>query len=182
MEIRASRRGLTHSRNVVAWAPGVADADGETLVSFATDQLASGRVGGIYGVALAKAATNTVPSWNFAGASWVPDGSAVLTQGQVDPTGRPWGVAIAGNSTNGLRVVGCNFLPGADARVVFWAKVASGTPSIVVDLSTAWTDQANSHGTLTGGAARTRSTSRQLQHLDASSATARVPLRRGPAR
>lgn len=132
--------GITHTRNVVAWADVKPDAAGALAASFAVDQLASAYadalVGGStgYGAAVAKAVTNLVPSWDFAGASYVADVGAVLTQDVVDPTGRPWGVNVAATATAGLKVVGLTFDATATATLVFYARAASGTPSIDIEL------------------------------------------------
>jgi hypothetical protein len=134
----------TYTRDKVAWAPGANDANGEaTLVKHATNQVALGYTAGLttdggsgWGLALCKGITNLVPSFNLAGASWVVEGTTVVTQGIVDATGRPLGArVVTPNAVDGFKVIGMTVGAAAILNVVFIARSTSGTPTISVQLS-----------------------------------------------
>jgi hypothetical protein len=170
----------TYTRDKVAWAPGVNDANGEaTLVKHATNQVALGYTAGLttdggsgWGLALCKGITNLVPSFNLAGASWVAEGTTVVTQGIVDATGRPLGArVVTPNATDGFKVVGMTVGAAAILNVRFLARSTSGTPTIKVELANAsGTPVESQPQTLSGGTKWTLYTM-QFAGWDASSAT-----------
>lgn len=138
---------LTDTRTVAAYVVGTPDASGGTLPLIAGTQFAFGYdpdlatfadadVGDSMGLAIHQAATNLIPSWDFAGASWSKDGAVTLTQSIADPTGRLAGVRVAGsNTTNGLRVIGVTLSATATVTVVVWLRsVAAIGPFVDVEL------------------------------------------------
>lgn len=136
----------TYTRSKEAWTPGLFEANGSaTLVKLAANQVALGfdldleDDGGTgWGLALCKANTNLIPSFDFAGASWVKDGTTTLTQGVIDATGKPRGVTVVSpNTSNGLKVIGLSVGAPATLQVCFYARTPTGTPTLNVELQNA---------------------------------------------
>lgn len=134
----------TYTRTAAAVVPIEPGGEGEQACVMSADQVAiahrttlelDGGTG--YGLAVGRAATNLIPSLDFAGASWVPDGATVLTHAISDITGRARGVRVAGDATNGLKVIGlaAGAVP-ASLSLSFWARTVSGSASLDVDLLT----------------------------------------------
>jgi hypothetical protein len=145
----------TYTRTALAAWSGPADDAGETIVVGSASQVAIpykaklatatgagdltvGMSATGYGLAVGRASTNRIQSFDFTNASfWLPDASTVLTQGVIDPTGRPRGVTIAGNASNGLTAIGVAV--GAFANAVgltFWARGTAGTNNLTIELRT----------------------------------------------
>lgn len=134
---------LVPTRSVPAWCPGLPDANGETLAQLATDQLAVGYTtalttdGGTgFGLAQVKATANLVTTFDFTvGASWTKDTTATITQGIVDATGKPNGITVTSPDTaNGWYHKGITVGAPATVNVVFWARAATGTPTLRLEL------------------------------------------------
>lgn len=128
---------VAYSRSRACWVQGSRDSAGEfTLVNYASDQWARCSEGSFGGVALTKGTTNRIPSWDFAGASWVKDAGATLVQGALDPTGKLAGVTVTADAANGLKVVGLTGTATTTMRLVFWAK-ASVSSGVTIELMNA---------------------------------------------
>ncbi|MEO7895903.1 MAG: LamG-like jellyroll fold domain-containing protein [Pseudolysinimonas sp.] len=134
---------LAYTRSVAAWCPGAVDVAGETLACMATDQIAIGRDADLetdggtgFGLASVKATTNLAPSFDMSnGTFWTADASSTITQSIVDATGKPNGVTVLSpNVTNGLKLKGITVGATATVNVVFWARAATGTPTIALEL------------------------------------------------
>lgn len=138
---------LAYTRNVVAWTHNTPNSAGDALACMATDQIALGydtdlTTDGGTGVGLALASTsggtNLVPSFDFAGASWVKDAAATLTQGLVDATGRARGVTVVSpNNTNGFKLIGATVGATTTVNHVFLARASAGTPTLRLELMNA---------------------------------------------
>lgn len=136
---------VTYSRTVAAWCAGIPDDDGETLSCLATDQVAIGYDADLtddggtgQGLAVQKATGNLVPSFDFAGASWVKDASTTLTQAIEDATGRLHGVTVVSPDTsNGFKLIGITVGAGAAIQLVFYARALTGTPTLALELMNA---------------------------------------------
>lgn len=181
----------TYSTNRALWVEGapaytglIEDETGATLVRFASDQTPIGYSialaddgGTAYGLAVAGANTNLVPTADLAASgTWTPEGSVTLAQGIVDPTGMPRGVRVTGNATNGLTCVGLAVgASTATVGVVVYARAVTGAPSLQVEVLNASDVQ---KGTTTATLS-TRWTRVQLSGVawDGSSSTMRLRLR-----
>lgn len=111
------------------------------LCAFSTNQVAFANTPPINnGIAMIKANTNRIPSWDFAGASWVTDFFAAKTLlGRLDCTGRNAGLLASVTNTDGIKVIGLTFGATTTATLVFYARIANATPSftMAVDLMNA---------------------------------------------
>jgi hypothetical protein len=137
----------TYTRNVPAWTQLWDDTEDEALlVSWATDQLAyTSEELNDHGLALAKANTNRIPSWDFTGASWVADAGATITHGLADNTGQLAGVTADVDTTNGLKVIGVTATATTTLRLVFWAR-ANSVLGVTIELMNASDVIKNSQG------------------------------------
>jgi hypothetical protein len=134
----------TYTRTNTAIVPMAPDGNGDTACIMTASQFAQpykstltldGGTG--YGAAFGTSATNLLLDTNFAGANWVKDASATLTQSIPDPTGRPRGIQVAGNGSNGI--YGQNIPLAASPTtvpIVFWSKSISGSTTLAVELRT----------------------------------------------
>lgn len=137
------------TRSAPVYVVGAPNADGVTLPILASDQYAFGYdsglaafadadVGESMGLALTKASTNIVPSWDFGNATyWALDASATMNLARLDPTGKLIGVQVIGNATNGLKALALPMTSNVTLTVVFFARASTGTPTLNVELQNA---------------------------------------------
>jgi hypothetical protein len=133
----------TYTRDKATWTPVGLNGTDESLVVFAPDQVAIGydsdlkTDGGTgLGLALGRSTTNQIPTFAFTDATkWQADAGVVLTQSVIDATGRARGVTVgSATTTAGLKVVGATFNATATARLMFFARASTGTPTLKVQL------------------------------------------------
>ncbi len=132
----------TYTRTAAAVVPMAADSAGATacVMSAAQFALAYSSIltldsGTGYGLAVGKSTTSIVPSFDFTnGTYWSKDASATLTQSVVDMTGRPRGVTVVGDASNGLNLQAVTVSATATINLVFWARASTGTPTLNVVL------------------------------------------------
>lgn len=130
-----------YNRSVPVWCPGYPDDDGDTLQLMASDQVAIGLVGYLdpvtgegtskQGIALSRANTNLIPSFDLFGASWVLMAGAARTAIE-DATGRPLGASITG--ANGIKLIGIPVTATTTIRLIVYVKVAASTDTMTFDL------------------------------------------------
>lgn len=124
---------MTYSKAFVGYADGLPNTGGDSIMMTATDQVAYGynsqltTDGGTgWGLAMARAYTNVIPSFDFANTSfWNKNGSATLTQGVQDPTGLYRGVTVTGAPGNGIFAQAVAVTATANIALAFWAKAST---------------------------------------------------------
>lgn len=131
---------MTYTRDKLAWTQIGSDDDGELIAPWATHQWALTAEANSPGasLALAKACTNRVPSWDFGGASWVVEaGVGEFTAGVQDASGLLKGITVSAvPTTSGLKLIGMSFSATATATLVFWAR-AGGSVGVTIDMMNA---------------------------------------------
>ena len=137
---------LAYTRNRLAWSdigrhgttpPTGLSASDRILCPFSTNQYApSNHNAAGQGVAMGKANTNLIPSFDFAGASWVLDAGATKTLSHIDPTGKTSGVEVSATLAAGFKVIGLTFGATTTTVLVFYAKAGS-SQSVAIDLMNA---------------------------------------------
>lgn len=121
---------MTYAKAFIGYSDGYPGASGDTLLISATDQVAYGYSsqlasdGGTgWGLAMAKAVSNILPSIDFTNATfWNPHGGVTLTQAQLGPAGLARGVVITGTSPNGIYIQTMPLGSSPFLTLVFWAK------------------------------------------------------------
>jgi hypothetical protein len=124
---------MTYAKAFIGYSDGLPNTAGDSLMVTASDQVAYGYSselatdgGNGWGLAMAKAASNILPSIDFTNTTfWLPNGGVVLTQSQQGPAGLARGVTVTGTASNGLF---CQTIPMTAATtltMVVWAKAST---------------------------------------------------------
>lgn len=132
---------MTYAKNFVGYADGLPNSGGDSIMVAATDQIAYGynsqltTDGGTgWGLAMARAYTNLIPSLDFENTTyWNPNAGVTLAHYVQDPTGLARGVTVTGTSSNGFFLRNMPLTATSTVTLVFWAK-ASALQNVNVQL------------------------------------------------